>query len=177
MFTVRKSTFFCQRAIVTAFPVSSCYFPSTSLRSLFHCCPAHPNRGVKKKENPPPWCWWVKWEVMLPKQWRSSESLMRILAVGGRSVEVWRLCHQKASSLLQPWHHCSIPFHRAGTTETPITLPIYVSRLPSLTHSLPRSSFTLTHIDQESSIRQSGFSLHPPSLRRGVDLTRFGSGT
>lgn len=72
---------------------------------------------------------------MLPKQWRSSESLMRILAAGGRSVEVWGLCHQKASSLLQPWHHCSIPFHRAGTTETPITLLIYVSCSPSLTHS------------------------------------------
>lgn len=60
---------------------------------------------------------------------------------GGRSLWLWGLCHQEACSLLHLWHHCSIPFHRAGTTETPIKLLISCS--PSLAHSrLPLYSNT-----------------------------------
>lgn len=78
-------------------------------------------------------CCCVDWEVRPKKQWKGSEGLMRILADERRSLELWGLCHQQACSLLQLWHHRSIPFHRAGTTETPITLLISCS--PSLTHS------------------------------------------
>lgn len=43
---------------------------------------------------------------------------------GGWSVVVLGLYLSWACSFLQPWHHRSIPFHGAGTTETPITLLI-----------------------------------------------------
>lgn len=79
---------------------------------------------------------------VLHKHWNAPERWMRVWAlVGGRSLWLWGLCHQEACSLLHLWHHCSIPFHRAGTTETPIKLLISCS--PSPAHSrLPLYSNT-----------------------------------
>lgn len=77
------------------------------------------------------WCYWFIWRFVLHKHRSAAERWMR--AVGRRSLGLWGLCHQEACSLLYLWHHCSIPFHRAGTTETPIKLLISCS--PSLAHS------------------------------------------
>lgn len=80
---------------------------------------------------------------VLHKHWSAPERWMRVWALvgGGRSLWLWGLCHQEACSLLHLWHHCSIPFHRAGTTETPIKLLISCS--PSPVHSrLPLYSNT-----------------------------------
>lgn len=128
-------------------PVPFLHFPPFS----FHCCPAPPNSSKLRIKV-------LNYIVMLASKLKSHavEAVKRFRGfnedlgcLGGRSVEVWGLCHQEACSLLQPWHHCSIPFHGAGTTETPITLLISVSCSPSLTHSCLTLLFTLTHIDQE----------------------------
>lgn len=137
-FREKKSQVYCKSGQLPPSTMQPCCFshvlPAHFPLFSYHCCLVHPNSELKLGGRGDAVVLLIYLTFVLHKHWSALERWMRAWAlVGGRSLWLWGLCHQEACSLLHLWHHCSIPFHRAGTTETPIKLLISCS--PSLTHS------------------------------------------